>query len=110
MELEHEFDLGIPLGGGWSFGNVSGKCTIVFDAEGSWWIEDISVDIAKLVHGQWSRHSYMLDRTKPTERRWYHMIREIIAADKASIDEKVAEELPVTYENFVHANSAGRTL
>lgn len=112
MELEHTFEeLGIPLDGGWTFGSIGGKCTIVFDTEGQWWIEDIWVNISKLVNGQWSHHSYMLDRTKPAERRRYHELRAIIqVTDKATIDELVAEELPLTYESFVRANSAGRTL
>ena len=111
MEYEHTFEeVGIPLDGGWSFGSISGKCTVVFDSEGAWWIEDIWVDIVKLVQGDWKRHTYMLDRTKPQERRWYHVLREIIiATDKRSIDEKVAEELPVTYTPQ-STISAGRTL
>lgn len=112
MELEHSFEeLGIPLDGGWTFGSLSGKCTVVFDTEGQWWIEDVWVNISKLVNGHWSHHVYMLDRTKPEERRWYHELRNIIrASDAAMIDERVSEELPLTYESFVRANSAGRTL
>lgn len=111
MEIEHSFDeLGIPLDGGWSFGSLSGKCTVVFDDNGDWWVEDIWVDLSKYVKGQWSRHSYMLDRTKPEERRWYHELRKIIqTVDKAEIDDKVADELPVTYAPQ-STISAGRTL
>jgi len=95
MQIEHEFEeLGIPLGGGWTFGSLAGKATIGFDRSGDWWIEDIWVDITKLVGGQWSRHAYMLDRSKPLERRWYHDLRSIIeTGDKSLIDDKVSEAL-----------------
>lgn len=109
MYLEHDFDLGIPLDGGWTFGNVTGKCTVAYDSQGDWWIEDIHLNIAKLVKGEWSHVSYMLDTTKPNERRWYHELRDIIAiVDKSEIDEKVSDELPDTYEPR-SSISAGRT-
>lgn len=112
MYLEHKFEeLGIPLDGGWTFGSISGKCTIAYDASGDWWIEDIWLNIEKRVKGEWSHVSYLLDRTKPTERKWYHELRDIIAiVDKSEIDEKVSDELPAEYTPFMIANSAGRTL
>jgi hypothetical protein len=110
MYLEHEFsELGIPLDGGWTFGSINGKCTVAYDTSGEWWIEEIWLDITKLTKSGWVSNSHMLDKTKPTERRWYHVVREIIAAaDKSEIDEKVSDELPDTYD-YVNANSAGRT-
>jgi hypothetical protein len=110
MYLEHSFEeLGIPLDGGWTFGSISGKCTVAYDSEGEWWIEDIWLDINKLTKGEWSRVSYLLDTTKPTERRWYHEVRSILAiVDRDVIEEKVAEELPDTYGPR-STISAGRT-
>ena len=111
MQFEHSFqELGIPLDGGWTFGSISGKCTVIVDEIGDWWIEDIHVDISKLTKSGWVHNSHMLDNTKPTEQRWYYELRKIIhQADQAEIDEEVAERMPVTYEPR-STISAGRSL
>lgn len=110
MQLEYDFEeMGHPIGGGWSFGSLSGKATIYYDSHGDWWVEDIHVNIHKLSSGQWQRHSYLLDVSKPRERECYHMLREIInETERDAIDEMVSEALPVTYEpNY---RQAGRTM
>jgi hypothetical protein len=111
MELEYDFEeMGHPIGGGWSFGSLSGKATIAYDSHGDWWIEDISVEISKFMSGEWRRHSYLLDKSKPREREHYHMLRSIInETERDAIQELVDEALPVTYERTSHI-SAGRTL
>jgi len=109
-EIEHEFqELGLPIGGGWSFGSIDGKVTVEFDSAGDWWIVDIFVDIRKLVGSEWKTHTYMLDKTKPNERRWYHELKSLIETEeKAAIDEAVSEELPLGAARSTI--NAGRTL
>ena len=110
MEFEYEFDMSIPLDGGWSFGHgIIGKATVAYNSDGDWWVEEIAVTIDKLVNGQWSSVLYMLDVFKPIEHRRYHLLREILHQFHAGpIQELVDEALPVTYERASHL-SAGRT-
>ena len=109
MQIEHEFeDLGLTLDGGWTIGsNIDGTCTIEFNRDGDWWIGDIWVDLGK---GTKRHKGYLLDRSKPKERRRYHDIRDLIMElHSEAIREKVAEELPITYTPQ-STISAGRTL
>src|SRR5690606_24927966 len=109
MHIEHEFeDLGLTLDRGWSIGgNIDGMCTIEFNSDGDWRIGDIWVDLPT---GTKSHKGYLLDRSKPKERRRYHDIRDLIRELHSElIREKVAEALPDTYTPQ-STISAGRTL
>lgn len=108
MYLEHYFeDLGLSLDGGWTIGSdITGTCVVAFDASGDWWIEDIHVNIRK---GTGGSDGYLLDRTKPKERKRYHDLRDLIMElCKDDIEEKVSDRLSDGYEPR-STISAGRT-
>lgn len=111
MQLEYDFEeMGHPIGGGWTFGSLSGKAVIAYDSFGDWWVEDIFVEISKLIGSEWRRHSYMLDRSKPRERELYHMVRAIInETEHEAIEEMVSDALPVSDEPY-YSKQAGRSL
>ena len=111
MELTYEFDMGIPLSGGWTFGGgIIGSADIGYNADGDWWVESITVEISKYINGAWKTVPYGLDVFKPEEHRYYHFLREIIHKyHRDEIQEIVDDELrPLTYEP--NPMQAGRAL
>ncbi len=111
MQIEHEFEeLGIPIEG-WAFGSFNGKCTISVDESGDWCIEDIEVEIRKLVNGMWRKHMHRLDKGKESEKQWFWLLCKAIEhADKSEIVDAIIEAMPLTYEPQSMFKHAGRSL
>jgi hypothetical protein len=111
MEIEHEFqELGIPIGGGWSFGSINGKCTVEYDEAGDWWITEIEVELNKWVNGMWSRTMHRLEKTNKQQCDWFLLLcKAIEKTDRREIEEVIAEAMPLPYEPRSLV-SAGRSM
>lgn len=109
MQIEHEFEeLGIPLEA-WAFGSFNGKCTISVDEAGDWCIDEIDVELRKLINGMWRKHMHRLDKGNKKELQWFWVLSDAIEHfDKREIEEAIAEAMPLTYEPQSMFKDAGR--
>lgn len=111
FSIEYPFEeLGIGIGNGWSCGAFNGTAIIDVEDDGTWSISDLWLECNKLVGGKWLKKMHSPNVTKQDESALYIMLCDALEKSRrAQIEEKVAEETPVTYSP-VSTISAGRTL
>lgn len=114
-DLEYQFDeLGLSVNKGKNLvGFFDGTATITFDDDGDWWITGISLSKRKNAPHEESDGEFVF-RGTAEDSPLFHLLSDALEKTRsAQIASDVADELsnqePLTYGNFVHANSAGRT-